>query len=211
MVRSRSDDGLNKLLAINVRQHREAAGLSQDQLAAKCRLHRTYIGAVERGETNVTLRTLVRLARGSDANRSICFKRRELSMGAFEQIEFCVDRVVQSLVDKKVRRELLQFGGKGVPKAKQTIPTDARSGSSRFPVGRVATILGGPAVFSASRPPWSGEGREAENTTFEGVRTVRGDRTCPRRAFLAPGPPLARFRGGPGARNAVTHTKPGRT
>jgi len=67
-------------------------------------------------------------------------------------------------------------------------------GSSRFPVGRVATILGAPAVFPASRPPWSGEGR-----------------TCPRRAFLAPGPPLARFRGCPGARNAVTHTKPGRT
>jgi len=86
-----------------------------------------------------------------------------------------------------------------------------KKGSSRFPVGRVATILGAPAVFPASRPPWSGEGREAENTTFEGVRTVRGDRTCPRRAFLAPGPPLARFRGCPGARNAVTHTKPGRT
>jgi len=36
-------------------------------------------------------------------------------------------------------------------------------------------------VFSASRSPWSGEGREAENTAFEGNRTVRSDRTCPRR------------------------------
>lgn len=54
--------GLTGALAANIRRLRTTSGLSQEKLAAECGLHRTYIGAVERGERNVTLRTLERIA-----------------------------------------------------------------------------------------------------------------------------------------------------
>ena len=33
-------------------------GISQEELAHRCGLHRTYIGAIERGERNITLSSL---------------------------------------------------------------------------------------------------------------------------------------------------------
>ncbi|MDY7577279.1 helix-turn-helix transcriptional regulator [Herbaspirillum sp. RTI4] len=49
-----------------IRAKRLAKEWSQEQLSFECGLHRTYIGAVERGEKNLTLKNLVRLARSLD-------------------------------------------------------------------------------------------------------------------------------------------------
>lgn len=46
-----------------VRAQREARGISQEQLAAEAGLHRTYVGGIERGERNVGLINVIRLAR----------------------------------------------------------------------------------------------------------------------------------------------------
>jgi transcriptional regulator with XRE-family HTH domain len=45
-----------------VRTFRKVAGLSQEELADQADMHRTYISGIERGERNISLLNLVRLA-----------------------------------------------------------------------------------------------------------------------------------------------------
>lgn len=49
---------LRQILADNIRRHRAKVGISQDEFAIRCGVHRTYVGSVERCERNVTLGTL---------------------------------------------------------------------------------------------------------------------------------------------------------
>lgn len=49
---------LTAILAANLRAFREDKGLSQEDFADLCGLHRTYVGSIERCERNVTLSTL---------------------------------------------------------------------------------------------------------------------------------------------------------
>lgn len=56
--------GLSPHLAGVIRRHRQAAGLSQEELADRASLHRTYISLVERVRRNLTVDALDRIATG---------------------------------------------------------------------------------------------------------------------------------------------------
>lgn len=51
-----------------VRRRRIEAGLSQEDLAERAELHRTYIGGIERGERNVGLANVAHVARALGAS-----------------------------------------------------------------------------------------------------------------------------------------------
>ena len=53
---------ITRVFSANVRATRLKLGLSQERLAELSGLHRTYIGAVERGERNITLLNAERIA-----------------------------------------------------------------------------------------------------------------------------------------------------
>jgi len=53
-----------------LRTHRRTAGLSQDDFADRIQMHRAYYSAIERGEKNITLVTLHRIAQGFSVSMS---------------------------------------------------------------------------------------------------------------------------------------------
>jgi len=54
---------LQQIVGRNLRRHRRLLGLSQERFADALGVHRTYAGGLERGEYNLSLRSLERLAK----------------------------------------------------------------------------------------------------------------------------------------------------
>ncbi len=53
---------LQRTFGRNLRAHRKGCGLSQEEFADALGVHRTYIGGIERGERNLTLKSMERIA-----------------------------------------------------------------------------------------------------------------------------------------------------
>ncbi len=50
-------------LGKHIREVRTARGFSQEEFAYRCGVHRTYMGAIERGERNISLLNILRISK----------------------------------------------------------------------------------------------------------------------------------------------------
>lgn len=69
----RVQDKLQKALGQRVRQLRLRKDYSQESFADHCGVHRTFMGTIERGETNLSLQNLARIAAGLEITLSKLF------------------------------------------------------------------------------------------------------------------------------------------
>jgi transcriptional regulator with XRE-family HTH domain len=53
---------LRQVLAKNIRQLRKNLGLSQEELAHRAKVYRTYMGAIERSEQNISIDNIEKIA-----------------------------------------------------------------------------------------------------------------------------------------------------
>ena len=62
MPRAKSSK-LRQVLAVNIRRLRNDLELSQEELAHKAKLHRTYVGMIERCERNLSVDNIEKIAK----------------------------------------------------------------------------------------------------------------------------------------------------
>jgi len=65
---------LRKNFGKKIRQLRQEKGWSQEELGEKAKLHRTYIGMIERAEKNITLANIEKLSKALSVPLSSFFK-----------------------------------------------------------------------------------------------------------------------------------------
>lgn len=74
-------------LGERIREARKATGLSQEQLALQADIDRSFMGQVERGQRNISVLTLLRMARVLDVNLgSLCHGLGGVGVGLAEDV-----------------------------------------------------------------------------------------------------------------------------
>lgn len=65
---------IQKTLGSRMRELRLKRGWSQEEFADHCGIHRSHMGEIERGETNLTLSTMLVISQKLDTTISALFK-----------------------------------------------------------------------------------------------------------------------------------------
>lgn len=63
--------GLQAVIGVNVRRLRKQAELSQEELAARAEIEMRYLGGIERGEQNPSVKILERIAKALGVHPSV--------------------------------------------------------------------------------------------------------------------------------------------
>jgi CheY-like chemotaxis protein len=78
---------LKLLLGNAIKEQRSALGISQEELAARAGLHRTYVSEVERGERNPSIASIEKLAQALEVSFTSLFERTSQQSGAQGAVE----------------------------------------------------------------------------------------------------------------------------
>lgn len=73
VVINESKSDIKKRFGRAIKRRRNELGISQEELAFKARLHRTYISDIERGTRNLSLENIEKLAESLDISVSALF------------------------------------------------------------------------------------------------------------------------------------------
>jgi len=65
--------------ARNIKSSRLKRDISQEKLADLCNLHRTYIGSVERGERNISIDNIEKIAKALEVSPSVLLEDAKLN------------------------------------------------------------------------------------------------------------------------------------
>src|SRR4051812_38269464 len=78
---------LQVLLGNAIKEQRSALGISQEELAARAGLHRTYVSEVERGERNPSIASIEKLAQALEVSFTTLFERTGRGRGSRDAVE----------------------------------------------------------------------------------------------------------------------------
>jgi transcriptional regulator with XRE-family HTH domain len=73
-MRKRAKPDIRERFGFSVKIRREDLGLTQEELAERARIHRTYLSDVERGQRNISLLNIERVAQALDMAMSELFR-----------------------------------------------------------------------------------------------------------------------------------------
>lgn len=96
---------MSTILAVGskIRNYRQLAGLTQEQLAEKSDLHPTYIGQIERGEKNLTIQTLGKILAALDTTYEDFFTGFDGKNDTCTAYEQCVNLIANLDSDKQAK------------------------------------------------------------------------------------------------------------
>ena len=131
---------LKVLLGIAIKAHRNSLGISQEELAHRAGLHRTYLSDVERGARNPSIESIEKLARALELSVATLFERAGNGNGATQTVEILL--IEDDPRDVELTRHALKRGK--ITNPLQLIRDGAEALDYILATGRHAARMGHP-------------------------------------------------------------------
>ena len=68
-----------EFIVLKLKKARRSSGISQEDLAYICGLNRNYIGIIEKGQTNISMKVFLKLCKGLNENPADILKEVDLA------------------------------------------------------------------------------------------------------------------------------------